>query len=76
MANKTTNKITLPKKLFDSLIEAQESWERVSNELEDFLISLDKRFIRKMKKARKENLRGKTRDLIKLKKFQSAKWSF
>jgi hypothetical protein len=67
MANKTTNTITLPKKLFDSLIEAQESWERVSNELEDFLLSLDKRFIRKMKKARKEHLIGKTRDLIKLK---------
>jgi hypothetical protein len=49
------------------LIKAQESWERVSNELEDFLLSLDKRFIRKMKKARKEHLKGKTRDFIKLK---------
>jgi hypothetical protein len=36
MASKTTSTITLPKKLFDSLIEAQESWEIVSNELEDF----------------------------------------
>jgi len=68
MSNKTTNTITLPKKLFDSLIEAQKNWERVSNELEDFLLSLDKRFIRKMKKARKEHLKGKTRDLMKLKK--------
>jgi hypothetical protein len=59
-----TNTITLPKKLFDSLIEAQKNWEKVSNELEDFLLSLDKRFIRKMKKARKEHLKGKTRDLI------------
>jgi hypothetical protein len=67
MASKTTSTITLPKKLFDSLIEAQKNWERVSNELEDFLLSLDKRFIRKMKKARKEHLKGKTRDLIKLK---------
>jgi hypothetical protein len=67
MANKKTNTINLPKKLFYSLIKAQESWERVSNELEDFLLSLDKRFIRKMKKARKEHLKGKTRDLIKLK---------
>jgi hypothetical protein len=67
MASKTTNTITLPKKLFDSLLKAQESWERVSNELEDFLLSLNKRFIRKMKKARKEHLRGKTRDLMKLK---------
>ena len=39
----------------------------MSNELEDFLLSLNKRFIRKMKKARKEHLRGKTRNLIKLK---------
>jgi hypothetical protein len=67
MASKTTSTITLPKKLFDSLIEAQKNWERVSNELENFLLSLDKRFIRKMKKARKEHLKGKTRDLIKLK---------
>jgi hypothetical protein len=67
MASKTTNTITLLKKLFDSLLKAQESWERVSNELEDFLLSLDKRFIRKMKKARKEHLKGKTRNLIKLK---------
>jgi hypothetical protein len=67
MSNKTKNIITLPKKLFDSLIEAQRNWERVSNELEDFLLSLDKRFIRKMKKARKEHLKGKTGDLIKLK---------
>jgi hypothetical protein len=67
MASKTTSTITLPKKLFDSLIEAQKNWERVSNELEDFILSLDKRFIRKMKKARREHLRGKTRDLIKLK---------
>jgi hypothetical protein len=64
MSKKTTNTITLPKKLFDCLIEAQENWERVSNELEDFLLSLDKRFIRKMKKARKEHLKGKTRDLV------------
>jgi hypothetical protein len=49
------------------LIETQKNWERVSNELEDFLLSLDKRFIRKMKKARKEHLKGKTRDLMKLK---------
>ena len=68
MGNKITNTITLPKKLFDSLIEAQKNWESVSNELEDFLLSLNKRFIRKMKKARKEHLRGKTRDLIKLKR--------
>jgi hypothetical protein len=67
MTSKTTSTITLPKKLFDSLLKAQESWERVSNELEDFLLSLDKRFIRKMKKARKEHLRGKTRDFVKLK---------
>jgi hypothetical protein len=35
--------------------------------LKIFLLSLDKRFIRKMEKARREHLRGKTKDLIKLK---------
>ena len=58
MVSKTTSTITLPKKLFDSLIEAQKNWEKVSNELEDFLLFFNKRFIRKMKKARKEHLRG------------------
>jgi hypothetical protein len=68
MSNKTTNTIPLPKKLFDSLIEAQKKWERVSDELEDFLLSLDKRFLRKMKKAKREQERGKIKDFKELKR--------
>jgi hypothetical protein len=68
MSNKTTNTIPLPKKLFDSLIEAQKKWEKVSDELEDFLLSLDKRFLRKMKKAKREHERGKTKDFKELKR--------
>jgi hypothetical protein len=68
MSNKTTNTISLPKKLFDSLIEAQKKWERVSDELEDFLLSLDKRFLRKMKKAKREYERGKIKDFEELKR--------
>jgi hypothetical protein len=48
MANKTTNTITLPKKLFDSLIEAQKVGRELAMNLKIFLISLDKRFIRKI----------------------------
>jgi hypothetical protein len=43
MVKKITNIITLPKKPFDLLIGARKKRKRVSNNLEDFLLSLDKR---------------------------------
>jgi len=49
------------------MIEAQRKWEEFSDELEDFLLSSDKQFIKKMEKARKEHLKGKIRDLQGLK---------
>jgi len=63
MANNRLKTISLPKKLFNSMIEAQRKWKEFSDELEDFLLSSDRRFIKKMEKARKEHLKGKVRSL-------------
>jgi|YelNatPaOPRAMG01_1025707.scaffolds.fasta_scaffold59149_2 uncharacterized membrane protein (DUF106 family) len=65
--SKELKTIVIPKKFFESMIEIQKKWEEFSNEFEDFLLSMDKRFIRKMRKARKEHLEGKTRKLEELK---------
>lgn len=59
--------IAVPQKLFSSMIKAQRKWEEFSNELEDFLLASDERFIRKMEKAREEHLEGKVRDFQELK---------
>ena len=66
--NKELKTISIPKKLFNSMIEAQKKWEEFSDELEDFLLSLNKRFLKKMEKAQREHLKGKIRDLQELKK--------
>ena len=60
--------IEIPQDVVDSMIEASEKWEEFRDELEDFILSRDARFIRKMKKARKENVQGKTRSLTELKR--------
>ncbi len=66
--NKELKTILVPKKLIHSIIEVQTKWEQLSDELEDFLLSLNKRFIKKMEKARKEHLKGKIRNLEELKR--------
>ncbi len=69
MANeKLLKTISVPQKLLGSMIEAQRKWEEFSDELEDFLLSLDKRFIRKMERAREEHLKGNVRDFQELKR--------
>lgn len=54
--------ISVPQRLLYSMIEAQKKWEEFSDELEDFLLSSDKEFIKKTGRARKEHLEGKTRN--------------
>lgn len=63
MSNKILNTITIPKKLFESMIETYRKWEEFSNEFEDFLLASDEKFIEKMKRAKREHLRGKIKDL-------------
>lgn len=67
MANNKLKTISIPQKLLRDMIEAQQRWEKFSDELEDFLLSSDKQFIKKMEKARREHLKGKVRDLQELK---------
>lgn len=67
MANNKLKTISIPQKLLRDMIESQRKWEKLSDELEDFLLSSDKRFIKKIEKARQEHLKGKVRNLQELK---------
>lgn len=60
--------IEVPQDVVDSMIEASEKWEKFRDELEDFILSRDTGFIRKMRKAQKENVERKTRSLTALKR--------
>lgn len=64
--NQQTENIVVPRKLFSSMIEAYQKWEKVSDEFEDFLLANDKEFIAKMEKARKEDMAGGVHDISKL----------
>jgi len=65
--SKQLKTISVPQKLFECMFEAYRKWEKFSNEFEDFVLSSDKKFIEKMRKARKEHLKGKVRSLQSLK---------
>ena len=67
MNNKQVKNIPVPQRLFESMVEVYQKWEKFSNEFEDFLLAYDKKFIEKMRKARKEHLKGKVRGLEVLK---------
>lgn len=60
--------VTLPRQLFRTMLEAYQKWEEFSDDLEDFLLSSDKTFLAKMRKARQEHKMEKTRTLAALKK--------
>ena len=66
--NKLLKTISVPQKLLSSMIDAQRKWEEFSDEFEDFLLSLDERFIKKMERAREEHLKGNVRDFQELKR--------
>ena len=65
--NKNLKTIPVPQKLLSSMIETQKKWKEFNDEFEDFLLSLNKQFIKKMERARKEHLKGKVKDFQKLK---------
>ena len=65
--NKQLKTIPVPQRLFESMIEAYQKWEKFSDEFEDFILSKDEQFIQKMRKARKEHRTGKVKDLEALK---------
>lgn len=63
MDNKPLKTVEVPQKLFESMVETYRKWEEFSNEFEDFLLASDEKFIRKMRKARKEHLKRRIKEL-------------
>ena len=63
MTSRQLKTIPVPQKLFETMLEAYQKWEKFSDEFEDYLLASDKKFIEKMRKARKEHLNGEIRDL-------------
>ena len=59
--------ITLPKKLFADLVQTMEYFSQLQSELEDFMLSGDKRFLSDMRKARREHLADNFSDWSKMK---------
>ena len=55
--------VTLPASLVEKMLQAGESFAEFSDELEDFLLSQDSKFIAKMRAARANHLEGKTKPL-------------
>jgi len=60
--------IEVPKRVVDSMVEAYQKWEEFRDELEDFILSSDTGFLKKMRKAKKEDVEGKTRSITELKR--------
>jgi len=60
--------IEMPKRVVDSMVEAYRKWEEFRDEFEGFVLSTDREFIKKMRKARKEDVEGKVRSLAELKR--------
>lgn len=54
--------VTIPQPLFESFLEAMRQWQEVSDHLEDFILARDKRFLKKMTRARAEHRAGKLKD--------------
>ena len=63
MNSRQLKTIPVPQKLFETMLEAYQKWEKFSDEFDDYLLASDKKFIEKMRKARKEHLNGEIRDL-------------
>lgn len=58
-----TRTIEVPQRMLISMVKAYQKWEEFSDEFEDFAFSSDEQFIKNVRKARKEHLKGKTRAL-------------
>ncbi|GAB4545429.1 MAG: hypothetical protein Fur0020_14500 [Thermodesulfovibrionia bacterium] len=60
--------INVPISLLEKISEAARVFEDIEDEIEDFLLSKDPRFLAKMRRSRKDHLSGRTRPLKSLKK--------
>lgn len=62
-SNKQLKTLSIPKRLFESMIDVYKKMERFSDEFEDFVLAHNEEFIKKMERARKEHKAGKKKDL-------------
>jgi len=60
--------VEVPVSLLDKISKAAKAFEDVEDEMEDFFLSKDALFLKKMRQARKNHVAGKTRSLDSLKK--------
>ena len=60
--------IEMPASLIGKISRAAKAFEELEDELENFLLSKDPKFLEKMHKAKNAHLAGKTRPLKNLKK--------
>ena len=60
--------IDVPVSLIEKISKAAKAFEEFEDEMEDFLLAKDPQFLKKMRRARKSHLAGKTRPLENLKK--------
>ena len=68
MSHKIAKKmVAVPRRIFKSLQDAYEKIGEVSHEFEDFSLSRDKNFLKKMRESRQQHKAGETRDFSVLK---------
>jgi len=60
--------VEIPVELFRKLIQTGEALDDLHNAFEDYLISINSPLLRKLRKARREHLAGKTRPFAELKR--------
>jgi CHASE3 domain sensor protein len=58
--------ITLPQKTIDNLLDNLQKVQDAQDELEDYLLSQNPEFIERMRRARKDDLAGRTKPLEEL----------
>lgn len=60
--------IEMPVSVLEKMSLAAKAFEELEDEIEDFLLSKDPKFLKKMRRARKDHLSGRIRPLNSLKK--------
>ncbi len=60
--------IDVPVSLIEKISKAAKAFEEFEDEMEDFLLAKDPQFLKKMRRARKDHLAGKTKLLANIKK--------
>lgn len=58
----------MPKEVLDSMVKAHRAWGEFLDEFEDYMLSLDKGFLFKARRAREEHKEGRTKSFQELKK--------